>query len=89
MTLRPRLRIMRRADHAEMAESVDARVSEARDGNIVEVQVLFSASYTKAGRLTYFKRPAFCLSCQLVHNIGELVILCDLFGRFFIQRHHG
>ena len=42
MTLRVRVRIML-SPHADVAELADAQVSEACDGDIVEVQVLSSA----------------------------------------------
>ena len=45
VTFRFRMYINYRLRNADVAELVDARVSEARDGNIVEVQVLSSAPF--------------------------------------------
>ena len=50
LTLARRLRIMH-FPHADVAELADAQVSEACDGDIVEVQVLSSAPEIRSQRL--------------------------------------
>ncbi len=48
--------------HADVAELADAQVSEACDGDIVEVQVLSSAPVFHVTRASLINRLAFLLS---------------------------
>jgi hypothetical protein len=48
--------------HADVAELADAQVSEACDGDIVEVQVLSSAPILANGRASLVRGSLFLLS---------------------------